>query len=75
METERNQDVKYCGACTNFIGGGDFNLCCSKRYDLCYCYTPACNLFEFDEEVFDICKDKLFTILRKLNNEKREKDE
>jgi len=27
---------KTCVDCKNFRGGGDFGLCCSKRYELCY---------------------------------------
>lgn len=38
-----------CGSCKHYIGGGDWNLCCSKKYDLCYETTPACDLYEYSE--------------------------
>lgn len=41
-----------CIDCEHFMGGGDFNLCCSEQYDLCYPYTEAC-------EKFKLTKDKL----------------
>lgn len=39
-----------CGSCANFIGGGDWNLCCTNPPEeevgccghLCYEDTPAC---------------------------------
>ena len=34
-----------CKYCKQFIGLGDFNLCCKLKYDLCYEDTPACDLF------------------------------
>lgn len=34
-----------CGNCDKFIGGGDWNLCCTIKYDLCYENTPACGCF------------------------------
>ena len=46
---------KTCKDCTHFIGGGDWNLCCTESHDgypfgfLCYEDTPACEKFE--EEV------------------------
>ena len=42
---------KLCGHCRHFLGGGDFGLCCSKKYDLCYAETewPACEFYEYDE--------------------------
>ena len=30
-----------CGTCKHFIGGGDWNLCCTVMYDLCYRFTHA----------------------------------
>lgn len=51
----------YCGECIHYMGGGDWDLCCSIphptlrereigiRYDfgfLCYENTPACEEFE-----------------------------
>lgn len=51
---------KY-GTCKHFIGGGDWNLCCTVRHPtpkeremgktfifghLCYEYTDACDMYE-----------------------------
>lgn len=41
--------MKTCGQCNHFIGGGDWNLCCDLKYDLCYEDTEACDAFEEDE--------------------------
>ena len=38
-----------CASCKHFIGGGDFNLCCDLKYDLCYRYTPACEQYMYSE--------------------------
>ena len=35
-----------CSDCKRFIGGGDWNLCCEGKYDLCYRDTKACDEFE-----------------------------
>lgn len=35
-----------CAACTNFLGGGDWGLCCKVSYDLCYQDSPACENFK-----------------------------
>ena len=37
-----------CAECTDFIGGGDWGLCCkSMEYnDLCYEFTQACERFK-----------------------------
>ena len=42
---------KLCGHCNNFLGGGDFGLCCTKTYDLCYALDEAegCVHYEYDE--------------------------
>ena len=34
-----------CKDCVNFIGGGDWNLCCKVNYWLCYEDTDACEKF------------------------------
>lgn len=34
-----------CKDCANFIGGGDWNLCCKVNYWLCYEDTDACEKF------------------------------
>lgn len=44
-----NPYSKHCYQCKNFLDGGDWNLCCSKKYDLCYKTTNACDMF--DEKV------------------------
>lgn len=51
---------KVCGNCTHYIGGGDWDLCCTIRHPtpseqkagvaypfghLCYEDTPACDVF------------------------------
>ena len=45
---------KICGECENYIGLGDWNLCCKEEHDskefpfghLCYEDTPACDKFK-----------------------------
>lgn len=39
-----------CGTCRHFIGGGDWNLCCTEMYDLCYRFTQACDKYEYSAE-------------------------
>ena len=34
-----------CKDCANFVGGGDWNLCCKVNYWLCYEDTDACEKF------------------------------
>ena len=50
-------DVKLCGHCKNFMGGGDWSLCCSKKHGLCVSLSSAenCECYEYDET-----KDCLF---------------
>ena len=52
-----NKNVTYkCKDCANFIGGGDWNLCCKEHHDgypfgfLCYEDTDACEKFKKKEE-------------------------
>jgi hypothetical protein len=45
--------VNRCKECKYFRGGGDFGTCCSKRYNLCYETTVACEYFEFKEDSLD----------------------
>lgn len=42
-----NEPQKTCKDCANFIGGGDWNLCCTvnRGYWLCYEDTAACEKF------------------------------
>ena len=48
---------KTCKDCIHFIGGGDWDLCCTQSHEgypfgfLCYEDTPACKKFE--EKVSD----------------------
>lgn len=45
-----HRDKATCGSCANFIGAGDWNLCCKNPPEeeiswcghLCYEDTPAC---------------------------------
>ena len=45
-------DNKTCEFCSHFIGGGDWNLCCTESHEgypfgfLCYEDTPACEKFD-----------------------------
>jgi hypothetical protein len=49
---------KTCKDCDNFIGGGDWNLCCKNPPKdqvgwcgfLCYADTPACENFKNKED-------------------------
>ena len=54
---KNKKPVKYlvtCGSCENYIGGGDWNLCCKESHDpkkfplghLCYENTPVCEKFK-----------------------------
>ena len=45
--------INYCGSCKHYIGGGDWNLCCDRKYDLCYRDTVACNQYEYSQDVVD----------------------
>lgn len=49
-----NTTNKTCSECEYFIGGGDWNLCCSQKHEisnsifgfLCYEDTEACKKFK-----------------------------
>lgn len=43
--SECGAEMRQCRNCKNFLGMGDWNLCCSKKPDLCYENTPACKLY------------------------------
>lgn len=43
-----------CETCENYIGGGDWGLCCRLKYDLCYEYTAACESYH-EEGADDAC--------------------
>lgn len=36
MEQQSVIPTDTCVTCENFIGGGDWGLCCKIKYDLCY---------------------------------------
>lgn len=50
---------KTCKDCKYFLGMGDWNLCCSKKYGLCYENTEACELFvqKEDEKALERMKE------------------
>lgn len=50
MKTE-NGEKDTCATCSHFIGGGDWNLCCDLKYDLCYSCTPKCDKYKERKEV------------------------
>lgn len=42
-------ELHICAECTDFIGGGDWGLCCksAESYNfLCYAFTTACERFK-----------------------------
>ena len=41
-----NPYSKHCYQCQHYLGGGDWNLCCKIKYDLCYRNTNACKDFK-----------------------------
>ena len=43
-------DKRICGTCRHFIGGGDYNLCCDLRFELCYRDTFACGMYEYSPD-------------------------
>lgn len=43
---ESKKPKPTCAACANFLGGGDWGLCCKVSYDLCYQDSPACENFK-----------------------------
>ncbi len=47
------EQTNACGSCKHFIGGGDWNLCCDIKYDLCSAGTRACDDYEFSQETVD----------------------
>lgn len=49
MSKENEESIKKnkCGQCKSYVGEGDFGLCCSIHYDLCYEDSDACG--DFDE--------------------------
>ena len=46
---------KVCAQCSNYRGGGDWGLCCSKKYDLTYEDTPADDCADFEQ--LDECRN------------------
>lgn len=54
---------KTCENCKHYIGGGDFELCCTKFPELYYEDTPSCNSWEGNV-------DKLIEIIEILQGER-----
>lgn len=48
-EEDFKQPTDTCVTCENFIGGGDWGLCCKIKYDLCYECTPKCKDYQQKE--------------------------
>ena len=53
MTTTDEGELHICAERTDFIGGGDWGLCCkSAEYgDLCYGFTPACKRFKHGRKI------------------------
>lgn len=49
-EKIEGEEMTTCKSCKNFIGMGDFALCCTVKPDLCYADTHACEQFESKEK-------------------------
>lgn len=49
MEQQSVIPTDTCVTCENFIGGGDWGLCCKIKYDLCYECTPKCKDYQQKE--------------------------
>ena len=45
-----NNEKDTCATCSHFIGGGDWNLCCDLKYDLCYSCTTKCSKYKERKE-------------------------
>ena len=43
-----------CGQCKYYLGGGDWNLCCSKKYDLVHEDSEICELFDKQTECCNV---------------------
>lgn len=54
---------KTCGNCKHYMGGGDFELCCTQFPELYYEDTPSCNSWEGNV-------DKLIEIIEMLQGER-----
>lgn len=63
-----------CGSCKHYIGGGDWNLCCSKQYDLCYETTPACDMYEYSEANVLELKERKERLLEWLEKQRRKNE-
>lgn len=62
-----------CGTCANFIGGGDWNLCCTKKYDLCYRRTKACGMYEFSQKTVDMLEQRDRELAEYIRNARKGK--
>lgn len=50
-------DSATCGSCKHYIGGGDWNLCCDLKYDLCYRFDEVCENYVYSEEKVQLLKE------------------
>lgn len=61
-----------CGSCKHYIGGGDWNLCCDLKYDLCYRFSEACENYVYSEEKVQQLKEldkKIARIVKELQTQ------
>lgn len=63
-----------CGNCKHYIGGGDWNLCCDKMYDLCYEQTPACDMYEYSKAKVLELKERKERLLEWLEKQRRKNE-
>ncbi len=50
--------METCGSCKHYIGGGDWNLCCDLKYDLCYRFDEACEYYVYSKEKVQQLKEQ-----------------
>ena len=43
--TEEKKDIRRCGICKHFLGGGDFGTCCDQTYELKYRDSKVCEKY------------------------------
>ena len=48
--TEEKKDIRICGICKHFLGGGDFGTCCDQTYDLKYTDSKVCEKYSERKE-------------------------
>lgn len=47
---EKKKDIRICGICKHFLGGGDFGTCCDQTYDLKYTDSKVCEKYSERKE-------------------------